>query len=240
MNIYIGGGSFCHWRSDREKHWPAIVASKLNKSLQGEGYAGMGFWPVRQHILDYKNSEYFDKTDLFVFAHTNPSRMLSSKLSILPGAHQHIGITSYLSKKEQDSITRVYYKYIYDENVQQWAYDMWLTELNSLLAGKKVIHLPSCSITKRSVDSISFGAKIDISLMDIGIIEVLHNQGKSYKDWCDRNKHIIPRIPREWSYLQTNHFSDKSNNQVAQYVIDVYNDMDESTNKTYPILLDKH
>jgi len=236
LNIYIGGGSFCHWRSDREKHWPAIVASKLNKSLQGEGYAGMGFWPVRQHLLDYKNSEYFDKTDLFVFAHTNPSRILSSKLSILPGDQQHVGITSHLSKKEQDSITRVYYKYIYDENVQQWAYDMWLTELNSLLAGKKVIHLPCFHNSKKLVDEISFGAKLDVPLMDIGIIKTLHSHHKSYKDWLSRGENM----PKEWFDLPYNHLDDSTNNQLAQYIIEVYNDMNENTNSVYPILIAKH
>lgn len=130
----------------------------------------------------------------------------------------------------------MYFKHIHDDEVQTWAYKMWLNELNSLLAGKKVIHLPCFYKSKELVDEISFGAKIDIPLMDIGVMKILHSQRKSYKNWkSDRDV-----IPKEWFDLPYNHFDARTNNQIAQYIIDVYNDMNETTNKTYPIIMDKH
>jgi hypothetical protein len=130
-NIYITGDSFCFWRENPAYHWPLILANKLNLTLTGQGYPAKSWWYARQNLYEYKKSIDFNRTELFIFCHTEPLRILSTK------------ITSCFPEDIPDEFhaNEVYYKHIYDEDFHKWAMTKYFHELNDMLANRKVIHL---------------------------------------------------------------------------------------------------
>jgi hypothetical protein len=111
--LYIVGDSYCFYREDEDYHWPAIVAKKLNLQLQGIGFPGQGWWPVRKNLLDYVNSAYFDKTQYFVICHTQPERLLSS--------NPIFGVTS----PESEHARKIWHTYIQTYDVSTWCMQHW-------------------------------------------------------------------------------------------------------------------
>ena len=120
--IYIGGDSYCAWRKNPERDWPLILANQLNLSIEGNGFAGQGWWPTRCHLLEYIKSNKFIDTEYFVFCHTDPIRALS---------------TNSLS----EFANKVWLTEIQCQAVSNWCASNWYLELNQLLAGRSVIHL---------------------------------------------------------------------------------------------------
>jgi len=127
-NIYIVGDSFCAERSNPDAHWPAALAKLLNLSLQGQGYPGEGWWPVRNNLLNYIKSDQFDHTELFVICHTEPGRVLSDN-------------PLFLLRENVEMTKKVYFTYIQSDSVSSWCVQHWYHELNKLLSGRRVIHV---------------------------------------------------------------------------------------------------
>ena len=122
MNMYIAGDSYCADRTDPAAHWPAHLAQILGLELTGAGFPGLGWWPVRQHLLQYLDSALAAQTDLWVFCHTDPARPLTLQL---------------LSPSAQ----RAWIGEIEDSNVTAWVARCWYQELNALMQGRRVLHL---------------------------------------------------------------------------------------------------
>ena len=137
--IYIGGDSFCFDR--HELHgWPGILASKLNLQLTGTAFPGRGFWRTRLDLIEYlKDEDNLENTDLFVFCHTHPDRMLSSTYArALIGMSESQGIPTPHNNKE---MIEVYYKYLFQVDIHDWAMERWFSEINEMLSKKNVINL---------------------------------------------------------------------------------------------------
>jgi hypothetical protein len=133
--IYIGGDSYCFHRG-YDTHWPYVLSNKLNLNLTGQGFPGRGFWRTRLDLLQYLEDENnLKKTKLFVFCHTSPWRMLSSIYTWLPN------FTLFDEPPNKHEVAKMYYKYLYEEQIHHWAMKQWFLEINELLAEKTVIHL---------------------------------------------------------------------------------------------------
>jgi hypothetical protein len=128
MNLYIAGDSYCFYREDPTQHWPAALAHSLDLNLTGAGYPGQGWWALRRDLIAYSKTAAFDQTQVFVLCHTEPARMLTS---------QPIWNTG-----QEEPVKEVYYKYIYSADVAAWAVEQWYQELNRLLQGRTVVHVP--------------------------------------------------------------------------------------------------
>ena len=141
MNIYIGGGSYCYERNSNS--WLHFFSNKLNAKTEGKGYPGRGFWNSRLHLIDYLKTG--TNTDLFVFCHTEPSRIISSTYSKI----KHTFDADSKIPPNNKEIVEMYYKYLYEEDIHNWAMKSWFLELNQILSGKPVIHLFSSAPTFR-------------------------------------------------------------------------------------------
>ena len=50
--IYVGGDSFCACRTNKQFHWPLILANMTNLQLEGKGFPGISWWHTRKHLID--------------------------------------------------------------------------------------------------------------------------------------------------------------------------------------------
>ena len=149
--IYIGGDSFCFERRnpDRMNHsWPVILASKLNLKLNGTGFAGRGFWRTRLDLINYLKNNRKNNVDLFILCHTNPDRLISSEYASLLVSGESTVCYGYngqydkiLVPHNNKEISEMYYKYMYESEIHNWAMKQWFAELNVILKDKNVIHL---------------------------------------------------------------------------------------------------
>ena len=177
-NIYVGGDSFC---SDRygpygaATGWPARLADKLNLILTGEGFPGRGFWNVRLNLIDYLKNNNYDNTDLFVFCHTSPDRLLSKNYS-----RAFIGIgydpdpmsTAHPPPPNNKEIVEMYDKYLYEQDIHDWAMKRWFSELNTILNGKPVVHMFCFQQSEKlshSLNGFKLNSNLHIRARDIGI-----------------------------------------------------------------------
>jgi hypothetical protein len=127
MNIYIAGDSYCRYREDPRAHWPRRLAERLDLQLHGWGFSGASWWPVREHILAYRATEFWDQTELFVIAHTQYQRPITANPNFKPN---------------KESADRAWFAYIQSDPVQRWTNSKWFRELNTILQGRRVIHVP--------------------------------------------------------------------------------------------------
>lgn len=133
-NIYIGGDSFCVFREDPKHHWPKILANLVKANMTGEGHPGYSWWPTRMSLLKYMESPAYKFTDVFVFCHTQSYRIIAHNDSYKSGAWE--------PGHESHEDFKVYMQTFFVEEFQYWCYKNYILELNKLLKGKKVIHLP--------------------------------------------------------------------------------------------------
>jgi hypothetical protein len=122
MNLYIAGDSYCADRTDPVNHWPAILAQLLGLQLQGAGFPGLGWWPVRQNLEQYLRTTTAKNTTHWIFCHTDPHRPITD--------HR-------LSELSQ----RAWVGEIHNTLVSNWCATQWYQELNGWLQGQQVIHL---------------------------------------------------------------------------------------------------
>ena len=134
--ICIIGDSYCDCRDNEENHWPAYLSNKLNLKLTGSAFPGQSWWRHREAIIKYKNTDKFADTEYFVFAHTDFRRVLTAN-NYFENVHND----------EVSSIREVWFKYMQDDNISHWITHNWYKELNTIMEGKKVIHLQGFETT---------------------------------------------------------------------------------------------
>jgi hypothetical protein len=193
--IFIVGDSYCYYRTDPDAHWPARLSRNLGLELRGSGFPGEGWWPVRKSLLDYSQTSDFDQTELFVFCHTQPSRALTSNPNF------HIGL-------EQNK--NFYLKFIQSNDVDSWTVSTWYNELNTLLAGKRVIHLPS--FEHNEFQSILLGYRLLTPLLNISILSAGGNLFEH--DWGGST------VKTKMNSFH-NHFSPKENVNFGDFITHV-------------------
>jgi hypothetical protein len=78
-----------------------------------------------------------------------------------------------------NEVTKMYYKYLYEEQIHNWAMERWFIELNELLAEKTVIHLFCFSDAKKLSDRLN-GYKLKESLHYKSVqLDNLHNENNT-------------------------------------------------------------
>jgi hypothetical protein len=145
-NIYISGDSFCSSRNLKAGDWPAVLAGKLSLTLYGKGYPGTSWWPVREELLEYKETDLFDQTDLFVFCHTDQERTLASKYTLSLGRPDEVDVGLLPTERDSEEMRifkKIYLRRIQSTEISDWQQRQWFKELNEILAGKQVLHLAS-------------------------------------------------------------------------------------------------
>jgi hypothetical protein len=190
--LFIAGDSYCFYRTDPEQHWPARLADNLNLELHGEGFPGEGWWPTRKKFIEYVASDYFLETDLFVFCHTEPHRIISSNPNLLKGNFE--------------SVKETYFKYIQSDDVSTWAVAAWYKELNDILKNKQVIHL---QCFKHDEFSILEGIRLQTPLLNISITSAAGNL--DLPEWGGK---VVLKKMNEYN----NHFSPAVNQQFADFI----------------------
>lgn len=174
--LYVVGDSFCAYRSDATSHWPAALAKLCNLELKGIGVPGSSWWATRDNLLNYKSSHDFDNTDLFIFCHTEPHRIVTG----LDTTHSHL----------PDKLKELWYKYAHNNEFYKWTVHQWFLELNSLVPAEKTIHVQG------------FQSSLDLTYLLKGVkittpLESLSLSGLDRSAWADqmhdtRHNHFEP------------------------------------------------
>ena len=152
MNVYIGGDSFCYYRS--HKDWPFLVSKQLGLELQGQGFPGDSWWHTRRHLLSYLSSEKSQDTDVFILCHTDPFRPLTGQ---------------YLFKNlEAQQVKQQYFRYFVDYEVSLWTTQNWYQELNQRLKNDKVLHF-QCFSSSREIFSLLQGTRVVTPLVNLSL-----------------------------------------------------------------------
>jgi len=189
--LYIGGDSFCKYRN-QPTDWPRRLADQLGLELHGRGYEGDTWWYTRRELIQYLTGDLSQDTQLFVICHTDPHRILN-------GQHR---LTQGLSD-ETDRVREVYYKYIHDSEIHNWTAKQWYQELNTVLAGRPVIHL-QCFNSTRGYFDILQGLKFTAALTEISVTEPGADRAVFMSD------------------ARRNHFSTENNLKLADFVLGHY------------------
>jgi len=153
-NIYIGGDSFCACRDDLN-HWPFILASMMNCTLQGQGFPGMCWWETRKNLITYINSNQFENTEYFIFVHTDFNRMLND---------------NKIQNADNKDLYNFYVKYLHSNNINTWIMHQWFKEINLLLSTKKVVNLYGFDECFNSAINPP-GLKLGPSLLELSLAE---------------------------------------------------------------------
>lgn len=196
MYIYIGGDSYCFYRDNPAQHWPAGLAQALSLKLEGQGFPGQGWWPTRQHFVDYCNSSKFQSTKIFIFCHTDIHRPLTGNK-----------IWSYGFSQE---MIEFHTKYISELEVDLWTTENWYKEINARLFDKTVLHL-SCFDSNKTMRSCLAGKVFDTSLVDVSIV----NNGGDLN--THRSKTIIDKIN-----AGHNHLTVEGNLALANFLVNSF------------------
>lgn len=151
-NIFIGGDSFCYYREDND--WPKILADKLHLKLKGRGFPGDCWWHTRQNLLQYLSTADSSNTEIFVFCHTDPFRMLTSRC--------------FFKNVEADEVKKKYLKYFVDHEISLWTVKHWYLELNQLLKDQKVIHFQCFSGSNELFELLS-GIRVITPLVELSM-----------------------------------------------------------------------
>ena len=148
--IYIGGDSFCYYRTSTD--WPGILAQQLGSELAGRGFPGDSWWHTRTHLLEHLKTH--PDTATFVFCHTDPYRPLTGQMFFKnPAAEQ---------AKEQ------YFKYFVDYEVSLWTVQKWYLELNELLADRQVLHFQSFASSRKPFKLLT-GTRVATPLIELSL-----------------------------------------------------------------------
>lgn len=200
-NLYIVGDSYCFYRKDEHNHWPARLAKLLNLNLEGLGFPGHGWWPVRKHLLEYIKSNRFDHTEYFIFCHTEPCRLLSSNPIF------------DTSSNEADLAKKIWHTYIHTHDVSMWCMQQWFQELNKLLQEKKVIHL-QCFKETQQYFSMLDGIKFTTPLIKLSVESAGGDWDTPH--WGDKSVHVAMNNSH-------NHFSVETNKLFAEFLFNKIN-----------------
>ena len=194
--IYIGGDSFCKYRGDQD--WPKQLADLFGYQIIGRGFEGASWWHTRQELQSYTQHQEFHKIELFVICHTCSQRILTNNC-VLQNRTDQI-----------DHAREIYYKYIHDCQVNNWATQNWYRELNTWLANKRVIHVQLFESTKDYFNILN-GLKFVHPLTPISLEEIKHNPGLFMRE------HIV-----DSGIARRNHFTVESNKKLAKFIYDKY------------------
>jgi hypothetical protein len=157
-NLLVIGDSFCDHRYI-DTDWPVYLSNLLNLNLIGAGLPGESWWFIREHFMKIYTSDEFKKTDLIVYCHTDPNRIIGTDGTLRIGDDDPDVIKLYLTKLQ-------------NLKFNDWCCRQWFKELNNLLADKKVIHVQNFPLTSKYFNKLN-GVKVDrTTLYDLSLREL--------------------------------------------------------------------
>jgi hypothetical protein len=185
--IYIGGDSFCYYRSKQD--WPAIVANLLGYQLAGQGFPGDCWWHTRKNLLQYLKT--YPDTPTFIFCHTDPYRPLTGQ--------------QFFKNAEAEKVKEQYFKYFVDYDVSLWTVEQWYLELNELLKDRQVLHFQSFASSHAPFKLLS-GIRVATPLIELSL-------GRKQYDFMNdpRRNHFSTEQNQLFAELAVNCFSSKQN-----------------------------
>lgn len=192
--ICIIGDSFCAERNN-QTDWPLHLANLLKFKLIGIGLPGASWWGIRKQFLQIYNSEQFNSIDLFVFCHSEPHRIIFSS-----------GKTINVHDEKNRDMLKFYLTDIQNFEFNDWCCMQWFKELNSLLTGKKVIHIQNFSNTSKYFDTLN-GIRILPDLHRLSLSELNDTDAKLFMHDTRRN-----------------HFNTENNIKIADFLYNTYTD----------------
>lgn len=172
----------------------SLVADALGYNLYPCGYGGKGWWFSRQRLLDEINATG-QEPDIIVFCHTNSDR-INNAWNI------------ELSNTEKNGPAEDYYKYIFDQDFNEWAQRQWFKEIATRWAGIKTIHF-TCFTGNQNNDLLP-GMVYTTPLVYISVGEL-----------TGTDKEIDQQLYYEKRH---NHLSDKNNQVLSEVILDAIND----------------
>ena len=154
--VYIGGDSFCYYRSEQD--WPYIVANNLGYELLGQGFPGDCWWLTRKNLLQHL--EKYPNTQTFIFCHTDPFRPLTEQ--------------QFFKNSEAEQVKEMYFKYFVDYDVSLWTVKHWYLELNEWLRDRQVLHFQCFSSSSTPFKLLS-GTRVTTPLVNLSLENNEHN-----------------------------------------------------------------
>lgn len=214
-NIIIVGDSFCE-----QTGWGEILAQQLDCNLFRRGFGGHSWWSTRQTLLNEISDDFLSQTEYIVFCHTSGSRILKQDENIA-----RLDFNNKADTREIVTAVRLYYKYIYDDQVAEWTQEQWFKEISETYYKKfKLIHL-HCFPWSWNKRHLLKGMNVGPNLASISLNEMGANS-ESQLAFCGRNNHLnevnnialgkelfrlISNYTEEDMYLDLHQFEQKTN-----------------------------
>lgn len=217
-NLLIIGDSFCQ----NDQYWPSYLRDHLtcpDNKVRIVADPGAGWWSIRGHFLRIKNnnSEWTDALKTIIFIHTFTNRVHCKRPEVykntplkLPWGWSNKDYT------EPEVLMSLYYKYVYDQEFQDWAQVKWFDDLAVMLLERpdiSTVHLFADTGTHDLVKysqlpSVDNKLIIPTSLMDIVRLQ--------YSGNFESNK-----MAEDGKYGFYNHFTPHNNIVFAKQIYEM-------------------
>lgn len=205
--LLVFGDSFCANRQNFTD-WPNYLAKQLNLRLTGQGFSGASWWEIRKSFLQILRDD-FENIELIVFCHAWP--------------HRIIGVDKTVNHHDPANakIVKTYLTHFSNDEFDHWCCQQWFKELNSLVTGKKIIHIQNFQETKKYFHSLQ-GIRLETpTLIELSMAEI----GSKYTTVLVND-------------CRSNHFSAESNLKLGNFLAKVYVDNQKNwTDKAIQITL---
>jgi hypothetical protein len=184
-NLLIIGDSFCQ----NDEHWPSYLRAHLTYPKDKAHVVadpGAGWWPIRGHFLRIKddNSEWVSSLKTIIFIHTFTNRVHCKRPEVYKTTPLKLPWNwSNKDYTETEILMSLHYKYVYDQEFQDWAQVKWFNELADILLERSdisTVHLFADTSTydlAKYSRLVGTGNKLIIptSLMDIVRLQYFNN-----------------------------------------------------------------
>jgi hypothetical protein len=204
----------------RESCYPSLVADHYQIELLAHGYGGKSWWYSRaQFESQLKNHEdLIDRIDAMVFCHTDWGRINSdNKYATTWNREPNRPKSAYLDEEDHvvGQAQTQWYKYLYDEDHQEWCMQNWFREISTRFKHKKQVHFHCFQDTIKHNDLL-IGQRFTTPLSCISVGEITGTV-----------KEILLKI----SVHETrgNHLSAYNNRALAQVIIDALDNYQDQT-----------
>lgn len=150
---------------------PSLVAEHYGLRLLAHGYAGKSWWYSRSQFESQlqKHPDLLNKIEAMVFFHTDWARINTDALEARLPSNTHRGLFNF-GNNDIAQAQNLWFKYLYDENYQQWSMQNWFREISTRFNDKKQVHFHSFADTIKYNDLL-IGQKFITPLVWISIGE---------------------------------------------------------------------
>jgi hypothetical protein len=171
-NFLILGDSFCQHIA----YWPTYLGDQLGYAPNNRitrGIIGASWWKTREYIVNLpKDKKFYDGLDLMVLIHPSGSRPLTLNTNVSSETPQDLPrhFDNKMYTDEQLAVS-LYYKYVCDLGLRQWAERHWFNELAELTRNIRTVHLFTESQSLEFADVLP-GIKVPTLLTDLALLNV--------------------------------------------------------------------